>query len=97
MHQMSATDEDRGWDGEVDFLFSAHPDIPFIILQNGVVILAGNLDRETTPSYSFEVIIADKSKVFYSKNKKHSENADTSTSLIIVYTQKDISNQSSLI
>ena len=34
------------------------------------------------------------------ENKKHSENADTSTSLIIVYTkttQKDISNQSSLI
>ena len=34
------------------------------------------------------------------KNKKHSENAYTSTSLIIVYTkmtQKDISNQSSLI
>ena len=56
-----ATDNDRGKSGEVAYSLSSTEDhLPFAVDNtSGVIYTTGQLDRETTPSYSFQLVAAD--------------------------------------
>jgi hypothetical protein len=59
--QLEATDDDAGWDGQVEFSSPLSQATPFVVLQTGHVILATPLDREATPTYDLPVTVSDRS------------------------------------
>ena len=58
INSIEADDEDAGQNGNI--VYSINEDVPFVIgLNTGIITVSGNLDRETTDTYRFDVIATD--------------------------------------
>ncbi|XP_005109707.2 protocadherin beta-15 [Aplysia californica] len=61
---LTAFDLDTGRNGEFDFYFGGSTNgdmpLPFIVLENGSILVSGLLDRETKADYSFSALVRDR-------------------------------------